>query len=82
EVAPYALFYRMLDATFLSLNQSNPNITERCWLCYTKPPFYEGIAINASLMYSNEPNPVACKWNASRTGITLAHITGQSTCVG
>ncbi|TRZ13643.1 hypothetical protein HGM15179_013459 [Zosterops borbonicus] len=71
------------DAMFLSLNQSNPDFTEHCWLCYdTKPPFYEGIAINACLMYLNNPNPVECKWNASRTGITLAHITGQGTCVG
>ncbi|TRZ06962.1 hypothetical protein HGM15179_020148 [Zosterops borbonicus] len=82
EVAPYALFYRMLHATFLSLNQSNPTLTEHCWLCYdTKPHFYEGIAINASLTYSNDPNPIECKWNASRTGITQAHITRQGTCV-
>ncbi|TRZ10884.1 hypothetical protein HGM15179_016212 [Zosterops borbonicus] len=65
EAAPYALFYRMLDRT---LNQSNPNLTEHCCLCYdTKPPFYEGIAINASLTYSKDPNPIECKWNASRT---------------
>ncbi|NXV08472.1 ENVT1 protein, partial [Cettia cetti] len=76
EATPYALFYYMLDAAFISLNQSNPNLTNSCWLCYdTKPPFYEGIAINASLVYSNDPNPVECKWNTSRTGITLAHTT-------
>uniref|UniRef100_A0A8U8B158 Uncharacterized protein n=1 Tax=Geospiza parvula TaxID=87175 RepID=A0A8U8B158_GEOPR len=43
----------MLEATFLSLNESNPNLTNSCWLCYdVKPPFYEGVALDIPFSYS------------------------------
>ncbi|NXM52572.1 ENV1 protein, partial [Illadopsis cleaveri] len=77
EATPFSLFYRVLDATFLSLNQSNPNLTSSCWLCYdSKPPFYECVAFNVSFNYSNDPNPAQCRWNTPRKGITLTHVTG------
>ncbi|NXY12303.1 ENV1 protein, partial [Pteruthius melanotis] len=83
ESAPHELFYRMLDATFQSLNESEPDLTSSCWLCYdVNPPFYEGVALNAPTIYSNESNPSQCRWDTPWKGITLALITGQGTCVG
>ncbi|NXO94133.1 ENV1 protein, partial [Certhia brachydactyla] len=83
EATPYNLFYRMLDAVFQSLNMSEPNLTDSCWLCYdTNPPFYEGVALNIPFTYSRDPNPTQCRWNAPRKGVTLPLITGQGICVG
>ncbi|NXK70432.1 ENV2 protein, partial [Sylvietta virens] len=69
--------FRMLEATFSSLNESNPNLTDSCWLCYdVKPPFYEGIALNIPFSYSTAEVPHQCRWNTPRRGITLRHVTG------
>ncbi|NXP66831.1 ENV1 protein, partial [Chloropsis cyanopogon] len=73
----YDSFLNMLNATFLSLNQSNPNLTRSCWLCYdAKPPFYEGVALNVSFNCSTSQNPPQCRWDAPWRGITLNQITG------
>uniref|UniRef100_A0A8U8AWE6 Uncharacterized protein n=1 Tax=Geospiza parvula TaxID=87175 RepID=A0A8U8AWE6_GEOPR len=54
----------MLEATFLSLNESNPNLTDSCWLCYdVKPPFYEGIALDIPFSYSTAKAPHQCRWD-------------------
>ncbi|NWT58554.1 ENV1 protein, partial [Erythrocercus mccallii] len=83
KVAPYSLFYRMLNATFQSLNTSEPNLTASCWLCYdAKPPFYEGVALDSPFSYSRESNPVQCRWDTPRKGVTLSQISGQGICVG
>ncbi|NXG95370.1 ENV2 protein, partial [Loxia leucoptera] len=75
--ASYDPFFNMLNATFLSLNQSNPDLTESCWLCYdSKPPFYEGVALNVSFNYSTLQDPPQCRWDTPRRGITLSQITG------
>ncbi|NXN03157.1 ENV2 protein, partial [Sylvia borin] len=80
---PYDSFFSVLHATFASLNQSNPNFTSSCWLCYDiEPPFYEGVALNAPFSYSAEPNPHQCRWDTPRRGITLNQITGQGKCFG
>ena len=76
-------FFKVLDATFLSLNQSNPNLTNSCWLCYdVNPPFYEGIALNAPFYGSSENNPTQCKWGTPRRGITLSQVKGRGVCFG
>lgn len=73
----------MLEATFLSLNESNPNLTDSCWLCYdVKPPFYEGIALNTPFSYSTADAPRQCRWDTPRKGITLSQVTGQGRCFG
>ncbi|NXP55715.1 ENV2 protein, partial [Heliornis fulica] len=83
ESAPYNPFLSMLDATFLSLNQSNRKLTSSCWLCYdAKPPFYEGVALNIPFNYSTAENPHQCRWNTPRKGITLSQDTGQGKCFG
>uniref|UniRef100_A0A8C5X351 Uncharacterized protein n=1 Tax=Malurus cyaneus samueli TaxID=2593467 RepID=A0A8C5X351_9PASS len=74
-------FFDVLDATFRSLNQSNPGFTNSCWLCYdVYPPFYEGIALIASFDYSSEATQ-AVRWDTPRKGITLVTVR-QSTCFG
>ena len=83
QYSPDKPFFNVLDATFSSLNQSNPNLTSSCWLCYdVHPPFYEGIALNASFNCSSESNPTQCKWGTPRKGITLSQVRGRGVCFG
>uniref|UniRef100_A0A674GKU5 Envelope glycoprotein n=1 Tax=Taeniopygia guttata TaxID=59729 RepID=A0A674GKU5_TAEGU len=75
--------FRMLEATFLTLNETKPNLTNSCWLCYDiKPPFYEGIALDTPFSYSSASAPHQCRWDTPRRGITLSQITGQGRCFG
>ncbi|NXO81391.1 ENV2 protein, partial [Sitta europaea] len=81
--ASHDLFLSVLNATFLSLNQTNPNLTMSCWLCYdAKLPFYEGIALDVSFNYSTVRSPRQCRWDTHQRGITLSQITGQGKCFG
>ncbi|NXK01135.1 ENV1 protein, partial [Corythaixoides concolor] len=76
-------FFDVLDATFWSLNQSSPNLTDPCWLCYdVYPPFYEGVALNVSFNYSSDSSPTGCRWDTPRKGITLSQVRGQGVCFG
>uniref|UniRef100_A0A8U8BB02 Uncharacterized protein n=1 Tax=Geospiza parvula TaxID=87175 RepID=A0A8U8BB02_GEOPR len=75
--APYDPFFGVLNATFLSLNQSNPNLTKSCWLCYdAQPPFYEGVALNecgsASLCAALKEE---CCFYADHTGVVRDSMT-------
>ncbi|NWR49936.1 ENV2 protein, partial [Regulus satrapa] len=76
-------FFSVLNATFFSLNQSNPNIMKSCWLCYdANPPFYEGVALNVPFNYSVAENPHQCRWDSPWRRITLSQVTGQGKCFG
>ncbi|NXW51787.1 ENV2 protein, partial [Nyctiprogne leucopyga] len=76
-------FLSVLNATFWSLNYSNPNLTSSCWLCYDMhPPFYEGVALNASFTYSSDDNPAQRRWDTPRRGITLKQVSGRGVCFG
>ncbi|NXO30381.1 ENV2 protein, partial [Cisticola juncidis] len=80
---PYNPFLSVLNASFLSLNQSIPNLMSSCWLCNdAKPPFYEGVALNVSFSYPAAANPPQCRWDTPRRGITLSQVTGQGKCFG
>lgn len=46
------------------------------------PPFYEGVALDAPISYSDSPSPAQCLWDTPRKRITLALITGREVCVG
>ncbi|XP_059693756.1 endogenous retrovirus group S71 member 1 Env polyprotein-like [Haemorhous mexicanus] len=53
--------WKILQATFKVLNETHPNLTSDCWLCYTlKPPFYEAIRITAKAKRINGTNPARC----------------------
>lgn len=83
ETPPHDLFTRMLQAAFMSLNTSRPNLTESCWLCYNaKLPFYEGVGLTTQFSYSKESNPKQCRWDTPCRGITLEMVSGQGTCIG
>ncbi|NWY96785.1 ENV1 protein, partial [Loxia curvirostra] len=70
-------FINVLNATFISLNKSNPNFTESCWLCYdAQPPFYKGAAFDLPFIFSKSNNPRQCRWDTPRRGITLSQVTG------
>ncbi|NWU72146.1 ENV2 protein, partial [Pterocles burchelli] len=80
---PSKPFFDVLDATFVLLNQSNPNLTNSCWLCYDAyPPFYEGVAISVPFNYSSDANPTQCRWDTPQRGITLSQVRGQGMCFG
>lgn len=65
------------------LNETHPNLTERCWLCYSmKPPFYEAVGASDTPTYTHETNPTQCKRDTEKQGITLAHVVGSGVCVG
>ncbi|NXW51199.1 ENV1 protein, partial [Nyctiprogne leucopyga] len=75
--------WKVMQAAYQTLNESNPDATTSCWLCYdVKPPFYEGIALATPYHMSSKDNPSQCNWNDSKAGITLQHVRGQGLCIG
>uniref|UniRef100_A0A8C4UKF7 Envelope protein n=1 Tax=Falco tinnunculus TaxID=100819 RepID=A0A8C4UKF7_FALTI len=79
---PYPL-WSMMQMMYLTLNESNPNLTNPCWLCYDiKSPFYEGIAWNGTYNLSTEDNPGSSKWEKSSIGLMMSAIRGEGTCLG
>uniref|UniRef100_A0A8D0FN78 Envelope glycoprotein n=1 Tax=Strix occidentalis caurina TaxID=311401 RepID=A0A8D0FN78_STROC len=83
QYLPNKPFFDVLNATFWSLNQSNANLTNPCWLCYdVYPPFYEGVVLNVPFNYSSNNNPAQCRWDTPRKGITLSQIRGRGVCIG
>ncbi|NXW11868.1 ENV2 protein, partial [Fregetta grallaria] len=74
---------KMMQVSYQLLNKTNPNLTERCWLCYgINPPFYEAVGVDDAPTRVNDPNPVQCVWDVEKQGITLAEVVGSGVCVG
>uniref|UniRef100_A0A8C3BRE4 Envelope protein n=1 Tax=Cairina moschata TaxID=8855 RepID=A0A8C3BRE4_CAIMO len=77
-----AFMWKVINASFQVLNQTNPEITEGCWLCVSvKPPYYEAIGDMGRSEYSNESNPSKCSWG-QEIGITLTQVMGKGRCIG
>ncbi|NWI27044.1 ENV1 protein, partial [Sula dactylatra] len=75
--------WKLLQTAYQALNDTSPDATQDCWLCYdVKPPLYEGIGLNLTVSYSTEENPRQCMWNEKQVGATMQQISGQGTCVG
>ncbi|NXA26387.1 ENV2 protein, partial [Ibidorhyncha struthersii] len=75
--------WKLMQASYLVLNKTNPNLTEHCWLCYgIKPPFYEAVGVIEKPRRMNGTNPAQCIWDTEKHGITLTQVTGKCVCVG
>uniref|UniRef100_A0A669QKI6 Envelope glycoprotein n=1 Tax=Phasianus colchicus TaxID=9054 RepID=A0A669QKI6_PHACC len=74
----------LMQAAYATLNKTQPNITNECWLCYSvKPPYYEAIGELGRVSWNNGTNPIACPWNSNHTqGLTIQHVTGKGKCIG
>lgn len=75
---------RLLDlvqGAYLTLNYTDPNKTQECWLCLiSRPPYYEGIAVLGN--YSNHTSaPQRCA-GPSQHKLTLSEVSGRGLCVG
>lgn len=72
----------VMDQAFLMLNNTQPNLTKECWLCYDiKPPYYEGIAFQGK--YDISTDHTKCRWGqGGKSQLTLKSITGIGTCLG
>ncbi|KAF1432210.1 MLV-related proviral Env polyprotein, partial [Spheniscus mendiculus] len=75
--------WKLMQASYLILNKTSPNLTEHCWLCYgIRPPFYEAIGISQAPKRMNGSNPASCTWNTEKQGITLTQVIGKGVCIG
>ncbi|NXM45406.1 ENV1 protein, partial [Gymnorhina tibicen] len=78
--------WKIMQASYQLLNNTQPNLTNECWLCYTiRPPFYEGLGNIGKARRVNGSNPPQCLWKQNRTetqGITLSQVTGKGRCIG
>uniref|UniRef100_A0A8C0B611 Envelope glycoprotein n=1 Tax=Buteo japonicus TaxID=224669 RepID=A0A8C0B611_9AVES len=75
--------WKLVQAAYQALNHTDPNATVVCWLCYdTKPPFYEAIGMNTPYNLTNQANPLQCRWEERRIGITLKQVRGKGICLG
>ncbi|NWI61871.1 ENV2 protein, partial [Calyptomena viridis] len=76
--------WKLAQVSYQVLNATYPNLTRRCWLCYSvQPPFYEAIGVTSKPKRVNGTNPAQCLWNKEqKQGITLAQVTGKGRCIG
>jgi hypothetical protein len=75
--------WNLVNAAFLTLNHTNPNMTTSCWLCYdVRPQFYEAIGLNVTYNASTSENPTQCSWGDHKRGLTIQQVSGQGICLG
>ena len=75
--------WALVNAAFMALNHTDPNVTQSCWLCYNlRPAFYEAVGLNVSYNLSSDPNPPQCRWEECKIGLTMQEVLGQGVCLG
>ncbi|XP_028379375.1 endogenous retrovirus group S71 member 1 Env polyprotein-like [Phyllostomus discolor] len=79
----------LLGKVFPFFNNTQPDITESCWLCLSpRPPFFVGLGANTSVRWALaptlvsltntlNPNQLNCSFDNS---LTLAEFHGRGTC--
>ncbi|NXM26942.1 ENV2 protein, partial [Oxyruncus cristatus] len=86
EIPDSDTLWKVMKTSFYVLNQSNPELTKECWLCYNiRPPFYEAIGVEGKPKRINGTNPAQCLWKKGKDklqGITLTQVTGKGRCIG
>ena len=75
--------WKLVRAAYTTLNQTNPEATESCWLCYTLyPPYYEAIGLNASYSLTTSIDPPKCHLGEQKVSLTMRKVWGKGLCVG
>jgi len=74
--------WKIMQATYHTLNQTNPNLTTHCWLCYEKPPFYEAIGVNTTYSLDTRTVPPQCSLKDKKKGVTMQYVSGSGVCIG
>jgi hypothetical protein len=75
--------WNLVNAAFLTLNHTNPNMTTSCWLRYdVRPLFYEAIELNVTYDISTSENPTHCSWGDHKRGLTIQQVSSQGSCLG
>ncbi|KFU83451.1 hypothetical protein M959_00067, partial [Chaetura pelagica] len=76
----------MMRASYEVLNQTHPELTKECWLCYSvTPPYYEAIGLPSAPRLANGSNPTECNWGEKEKnipGLTITSVTGKGVCLG
>ncbi|NXF42239.1 ENV2 protein, partial [Nyctibius bracteatus] len=71
----------VLQASYHVLNNTNPKLTEHCWLCYDiRPPFYEAIGTVGNPRKANGMNTTQCLWKEEaghKQGMTMSQVSGK-----
>lgn len=71
----------LAQGAFQALNNTNPEATESCWLCFgIDPPYYEGITFTDEINNTQEAR--ACRWTQGEARLSLSAVSGQGLCVG
>lgn len=56
--------FNLIVGAFSLLNNTDPNMTQSCWLCLSAgPPYYEGIAVSGG--FNNTTSQDGCAWGTS-----------------
>ena len=75
--------WKLVRAAYTTLNQTSPEATESCWLCYTLyPPYYEAIGLNASYSLTTSIDPPKYHWGEQKVSLTMKEVWGKGLCVG
>ncbi|XP_069430371.1 MLV-related proviral Env polyprotein-like [Ovis canadensis] len=75
--------WKLVKAAYTTLNQTHPEATRSCWLCYNvAPPYYEAIGLSASYSLVNASDPSQCQWGDRKVGLTMRQVWGKGLCIG
>ncbi|KAJ1068262.1 hypothetical protein K5549_019789, partial [Capra hircus] len=75
--------WKLVKAAYATLNQTHPEATKCCWLCYNLiPPYYKAVGLNASYDLANGTDPPQCRWGEQKVGLTMREVWGKGLCMG